>query len=270
MEEEYTLEGLRESFGLTATPPAAEPAATEPPAEPPAEPANTEPPTEPTNKATEEPITKPQQDTPPATQTNTEGQTELPLETLNKQAHTFAAMRKQISEQNKVLEDIGKALGVSGKPEEILSGLQKITNAQKAKDAGIPPEVMARITALEQEKLERDANDRKIKTYASINQFQRNMNLDQKQLNSFLVQLAQAGKNPFEQDVDLRSEYLVMNFDRLQQEAIQKALEKQAQLDNKADAQGTNPGKKTGGGDTKTTEIKTMDGLDAFLRANVK
>ena len=179
-------------------------------------------------------------------------------------------MRKTITEQSKVLEDIGKVLGVSGKPNEILAGLQKLTNAQKAKDAGIPPEIMARLTALEDEKAQRDVEDRKIRTYAAINQFQRNMGLDQKQLNSFLGQLAQAGKNPFERDIDLKAEYLVMNFDRLQQEAIQKALEKQASLDAKAQAQGTNPGTKTGGGDNKTTEIKTMDGLDAFLKANIK
>jgi hypothetical protein len=61
-----------------------------------------------------------------------------------------------------------------------------------------------------------------------------------------------------------------MNFDRLQQEAVQKALEAQAKLDNKANNQSTNPGTKTGGGDTKTTEVKSMDDLDAFLKANVK
>jgi hypothetical protein len=259
------MEGLLAAFGINQTP------AAEPTPEPPAE--KTEVPAPESPPATETPAPaagSEQQPQNPPEEKDKKPAPELPLENLNKQAHAFAEMRKTISEQNKVLEDIGKVLGVSGKPEEILAGLQKVTNAQKAKDAGIPPEFMARLTALEQEKAQRDVEDRKLRTYAAINNFQRNMGLDQNQLNAFLTQLAQAGKNPFESDVDLRSEYLVMNFDRLQQEAIQKALEKQAALDTKAQTQGTNPGTKTGGGDNKTTEIKTMDGLDAFLKANIK
>ena len=263
--ETPTMEGLLAAFGISQTP------AAEPTPEPPAE--KTEVPAPEAPPATETPAPAAdsgQQPQNPPEEKETKPAPELPLESLNKQAHAFAEMRKTISEQNKVLEDIGKVLGVSGKPEEILAGLQKVTNAQKAKDAGVPPEIMARLTALENEKVQRDAEDRKIRTYASINQFQRTMGLDQNQLNGFLSQLAQAGKNPFERDIDLRAEYLVMNFDRLQQEAIQKALQNQAALDNKAQAQSTNPGTKVGGGDNKTTEIKTMDGLDAFLKANIK
>lgn len=264
--EQLSMDGLLEAFGIAKQDPA--------PATPPAptgEPAPAEPVTPPAPAS--EVSQGEEESAPPA-----EGQQqelakhnpEPQLEGLNKQAHAFAEMRAKISEQNKVLSDIGKALGIQGKPEDILAGLQKITNAQKAKEAGVPPEIMERLSALEAEKAERAANDRKVQTYAAINNFQRNMQLDQKQLNAFLVQLAQAGKNPFEQNVDLKAEYLVMNFDRLQQEAIQKALEAQAKLDNKANNQSTNPGTRTGGGDTKTTEVKTLDDLDAFLRSNVK
>lgn len=261
------MEGLLDAFGLQPQTPPTAPAATPPP-----EADNTETPEAPAQEnapAADNAEEQQQTQNPPAEAENKKAE-ELPLEKLNKQAHTFAEMRKTITEQNKVLEDIGKALGISGKPEDILAGLQKITNAQKAKEAGTSPEIMARLTALEAEKAQRDAEDKKIRTYAAINQFQRTMGLDQQQLNGFLVQLAQAGKNPFESEVDLKAEYLVMNFDRLQKEAIQKALEQQAALDNKANTQGTNPGKKVGGGDNKTTEIKTMDGLEAFLKANIK
>lgn len=264
--ETPTLEGLLASFGIQSQAPAEEA---------PAEPADT-----PTPEAPSEPVESSAEQTPAGAQdtqqphnppeADSSSPSELPLENANRQAHAFAEMRKTIAEQNKVLADLGKAIGISGKPDEILAGLQKITNAQKAKDAGVPPEIMERLTALENEKIQREAEDRKIRTYAAINQFQRNMGLDQNQLNEFLKQLAQANKNPFEREIDLRAEYLVMNFDRLQQEAIQKALEKQAALDTKANAQGTNPGTKVGGGDNKTTEIKTMDGLDAFLRENIK
>lgn len=262
--EQLSMDGLLEALGIAKQ----DPAPATPPA-PTAEPAPAEPETPPAPEAPQGEETS----APPA-----EGQQQEPvkpnpepqLEGLNKQAHAFAEMRAKISEQNKVLSDIGKALGIQGKPEDILAGLQKITNAQKAKEAGVPPEIMERLSALEAEKAEREANDRKVQTYAAINNFQRSMQLDQKQLNAFLVQLAQAGKNPFEQHVDLKAEYLVMNFDRLQQEAIQKALEAQAKLDNKANNQSTNPGTRTGGGDTKTTEVKTMDDLDSFLKANIK
>ena len=259
--ETLSMEGLREAFGL-ANP---EPAPATPPA-PAAEPAPAEPETPPTP---EEPQGENNSEPPAEGQQNHTTNPEPQLESFNKQAHAFAEMRTKLNEQNKVLADIAKALGIEGKPDEILVGLQKITNAQKAKEAGVPPEIMQRLTALEAEKTEREANDRKIQTYAAINNFQRSMQLDQKQLNAFLVQLAQAGKNPFEMQVDLKAEYLVMNFDRLQQEAVQKALEAQAKLDNKADNQSTNPGTKTGGG-AKTTEVKSMDDLDAFLKANIK
>lgn len=263
--EELTLEGLKESFGLPTSDPEPTPAAQ------PTEPA---PASETPNTGTTEPTTTTEEPTTPAAEPqpnkpNTPPE-ELPLEKLNKEAHTFASMRKQISEQNKVLTDIAKALGIEGKPEEVLEGLKKITNAQQAKNAGVPPEIMQRLTALEQEKAERAANDKKIQVYAAINNFQRNQNLSKQELDSFLVQLAKAGKNPFEQDVDLRAEYLVMNFDALQKKAVQEALEKQAALDQKAATHGTTPSKQVGGGDTQTTEVKTLDQLDAFLKANVK
>lgn len=258
--EQLSMDGLLEAFGLNKQEPA--PAPTAEPA--PAEAENPPAPEAPQGEETPAPPAEDKQQEP------AKAAPEPQLEGMNKQAHAFAEMRTKINEQNKVLADIGKALGIGGKPEEILAGLQKITNAQKAKEAGVPPEIMERLSALEAEKAAREANDRKIQTYAAINAFQRNMQLDQQQLNTFLIQLAQAGKNPFEQNVDLRAEYLVMNFERLQQEAVQKALENQAKLDNKANAQSTNPGTRTGGGEHKTTEVKTVDDLEAFLKANIK
>lgn len=262
--ETLTMDGLMESMGVKPAEPTGTPTPAPQPEETPApnpedNPGEntTAPPAEGQQAQTQQPESKPEDK-------------ELPLEKINKEAHTFASMRKQISEQNKVLADIGKALGIEGKPDEILAGLRSITNAQKAKEAGVPPEIMERLTALEQEKAEREIKDRQLQVYSAINNFQRSMNLDNKQLQSFLIQLAQAGKNPFEQQLDLRSEYLVLNFDRLQKEAVQKALEQQAKLDSKASTQSTNPGTKTGGGDHKTTEVKTMDDLDSFLKANVK
>lgn len=257
--ETLTIEGLKESFGIPASEPEPTPASTDDTPAPAAETPEQETP------ASETPAAEENQQNTPASEPE-----ELPLEKLNKEAHTFAAMRKQISEQNKVLADLGKALGIEGKPEEVLEGLKKITNAQQAKTAGVPPEIMQRLTALEQEKAERAENDRKIQVYAAINNFQRSQGLSKQELDSFLVKLAQAGKNPFEQDIDLRAEYLVMNFDALQKKAVQEALEKQAALDQKAAEHGTTPSKTVGGGETHTTEVKTLDQLDAFLKANVK
>ena len=257
--ESLTMDGLMESLGVKPTESTTE-------VEAPAETQATE--ENPGEKETAPPAEGQQTQTQQTEEAKEDK--ELPLEKLNKEAHTFAAMRKQISEQNKILADIGKSLGIEGKPEDIIAGLKNITNAQKAKEAGVPPEIMERLTALEQEKTEREAKDRQIQVYAAINNFQRNMKLDDKQLQEFLVQLAQAGKNPFEQQLDLRSEYLVMNFERLQKEAVQKALEEQAKLDSKASSQSTNPGTKTGGGEQNTTKVNSLDALDAFLRANVK
>lgn len=266
--EELTIEGLKESLGLSTSEP--EPtAASDPPTADPAPAAeNTENGTEQPNNPTEGGETPPTTD--PQPNKPAQQPEEVPIVQVDKQAHTFAEMRKTISEQNKVLADLGKALGIEGKPADVLAGLKKITNAQQAKTAGVPPEIMERLNALEAEKQERQANDRKIQVYASISNFQRNQGLSKQELDSFLVQLAQAGKNPFEQDVDLRAEYLVMNFDMLQKKAIQEALEKQAALDQKAATHGTTPSKQVGGGETHPNEVKTLDQLDAFLRQNVK
>lgn len=265
--EGFTIEGLRESLGIQN--------ATETQDPKPENADQNEPAPAAASETTESGMTNPEttdEKTPAPSADNKPEQKpqELPLEKLNKEAHAFAEMRSTIAAQNKVLADIGAALGITGKPNEILEGLKKITNAQQAKNAGVPPEIMERLTALEQEKQERAAQDRKIQVYAAISNFQRNQGLDEKQLNAFLVQLAQAGKNPFERDVDLRAEYLVMNFDMLQKQAVQKALEEQARLDQKAATQGTNPGTKTGGGANHPTEVKTLDDLDRFLKENVK
>lgn len=265
--EELTIDGLRESLGLSTSEQGST-AAAEKPAEAITETETTENGTETTTETNEGEENKPSEEQ--SAEDKPAQAEELPLQQINKQAHTFAEMRKTISEQNKVLADLGKALGIEGKPDEVLAGLKKITNAQQAKTAGVPPEIMERLNALEAEKQERAANDRKIQVYAAINNFQRNQNLSKQELDSFLMQLAKAGKNPFEQDLDLRAEYLVMNFDMLQQKAIKAALEKQAALDKHAEEHGTSPNKQVGGGETKTTEVKTLDQLDAFLKQNVK
>lgn len=262
---ELTIDGLMESLGL----PASETTAEEPVA--PAPPDTTESEADgQTNPETNPENDDSKDEEKPAPSAKSTPPEELPLERLNKDAHAFANMRKEISDKNKVLSDIGKALGITGKPEEVLAGLQKITNAQQAKEAGVPPEIMERLTALENERAEHAANDRRVQTYAQIQNFQKSMNLDQKELETFLITLSKDGKNPFESQVDLKAEYLVSNFDRLIQQAEQRGIEKQAKLDSKAHGHSTNPGTKTGGGENKTTDINTLDGLDAFLKANIK
>lgn len=264
--EELTIEGLKESLGLSASEPESTAADTN---------AETTQETETTETETEESSTESstaEDNKTQETKSDNEHATtkELPLQQVDKQAHTFAEMRKTISEQNKLLAELGKALGIQGKPDEVIAGLKKAANVQNAKEAGIPPEILERLNNLEAEKQEREANDRKIQVYAAINNFQRNQGLSKQELDNFLVQLARAGKNPFEQDIDLRAEYLVMNFDALQQKAIQAALEKQANLDKHADEHGSTPNKQVGAGGTRTTEVKTLDDLDAFLKQNVK
>lgn len=266
--EELTIEGLKESLGLSTSEP--EPtAASDPPTADPAPAAETP------ENGTEQPAkTEDGDNTPPTTDPKSDKPAqqpeEVPIVQVDKQAHAFAEMRQTIAAHNKLFADLGKALGIEGKPADIIAGLQKVVNAQQAKTAGVPPEIMEKLNTLEAERQERQANDRKIQVYASINNFQRNQGLSKQELDTFLVKLAQAGKNPFEQDVDLRAEYLVMNFDMLQKKAVQEALEKQAALDQKAAAHGTTPSKQVGGGESRPNEVKTLDQLDEYLKTHVK
>lgn len=247
-QEDLTIEGLKESLGIPVSESTPTDASNgqEPPKEP-AEPPKIDP-------ASQEPAPSPQ---------------ELPLETIDRQAHQFAQMRKQIADQNKILSELGNSLGVKGKPEEIIAGLTKLTQVQTAKEKGIPPEIQMRLERLEAEKTERDANERKIQTYAQIQSFQNELKLDKTEMETFLIGLAKSGKNPFEADINLKSEYLVANFEKLQAKAVQEALEAEAKRVSKAQQHSTNPGTKTGGGESAGDKITTLDGLDAFLKANL-
>lgn len=260
--ETLTMEGLLNSFGLGG-----EAAST---TEPEPEPANEEQaPSAPPEKASSESESNSDKQPAPEAEKKQEAPVLEPQQT-DKSAAAFAAMRTQLKEQEQLIKQLGQAFGFQGEAKDIVAKLQGIRTEQQAKQSGIPAELLQRLQVLEQEKAERAEQDRKVAVYNQIGHFQKSMHLSQADTMTFLRQLAAAGKNPFEREIDLRSEYIVLNFERLQKEAIQKALEDQAKRDQHADAHSSTPSSTTGTGAAPQTEIKTVEALDAFLKANVK
>ena len=263
-QEELTMDGLLESFGLNggstnddqSNEKPAEQAASAP-AEEGSQTKETSQTSEPAEQKTETP--PPEQK--PAT---------LEPQQTDKSAAAFAEMRTRLKEQEDLLKELGKTLGIEGDAKAVVAKLKSIQTEKQAKQAGVPPEIMQRLQALEAEKAERAEQDRKVAVYNQIGHFQKTMGLSQADTMDFLRQLAAAGKNPFEKEIDLKSEYIVLNFERLQKEAVQKALEDQAKRDQHANEHSSTPTRQTGAGEPPQSEIKTVDDLTGFLRANVK
>ena len=73
----------------------------------------------------------------------------------DKSAAAFAEMRTRLKEQEDLLKELGKTLGIEGDAKAVVAKLKSIQTEKQAKQAGVPPEIMQRLQALEAEKAER-------------------------------------------------------------------------------------------------------------------
>lgn len=188
---------------------------------------------------------------------------------VKKQREAFYNLRKQNKAQEKLIRGLGKILGFDAKADqtEIIDKVQELITQKEAKEQNVPVEFLQRMQALEQRLQENESKEREGKVQAELTDLITEFELDDDQVDAFIKQLVEDGKNPLEVDgIDLKAEYLKAHYEEMLEKASQAAVEKEQIRKEKVETQsaGTLPGK-TGGGKGSEGKIETVSDLDRYF-----
>lgn len=188
---------------------------------------------------------------------------------VKKQREAFYNLRKQNKAQERLIRGLGKILGFDAKADqtEIMNKVQELITQKEAKEQNVPVEFLQRMQDLEQKLQENESKERESRVQAELTDLIEEFELDDEQLDAFIKQLVEDGKNPLEVDgVDLKAEYLKAHYEEMLEQASQAAIEKEQTRKEKVATQsaGTLPGK-TGGGKNAEGKIETVNDLDRYF-----
>lgn len=188
---------------------------------------------------------------------------------VNKQSQAFAAMRVELSQKNKMLENVATILGLDPKSKDSMSQLQgKLTEAL-AKKQGIPTETLERLNRLEEMEQQRNVEQVRNNAFLGFQKVKTQFKLTDDELQSFANGLVSDGKNPFVTPLDLVTEYKLRNFDKLLEKAKEQGAQDEIARAAKANNNASTPGKKQGGATNPDPDkITTVKQLNDWLSQN--
>ena len=206
--------------------------------------------------------TEPTQATVPAQANNT------------KQATAFAQMRVQNKQYNEVLQTILQRAGLDPSLASNLDGLkQMLADAdthQQAEEMKVPPELLKRLNQLEQTNAQFEQQRLYNAAIAGFQQVQNEFKLTEQQVLDFAKQLQDNGVNPFAQEMDLVREYKLANFDSIQNQRIEAAVQAALAKQSAAQQHSSTPSATKSKPDTGASEGKITDmaSFERFLKDN--
>lgn len=194
-----------------------------------------------------------------------EGQPQKPTEE-DKRNFAFGKMRTEINQLTELLGKVAKANGVDyTDSKDLVAKLSDDAIQKMAQRQNVPVELLQEIEALRQDSAQLKAQQRRDAAAIGFQQVMDTYNLTQEELKAFAVELDNAGKNPFEQPVDLMAEYKIMHYDDILQAAVKKAVEEALKKDSAANQSSSTPAQQQGGSGGETQKITTVAGLTALL-----
>lgn len=180
----------------------------------------------------------------------------------DKSAKAFAAMRVELAQKQKLLDDVATVLGLDPKAKDSMDQLQSKLTESLAKKQGIPAETLARLNKLEEMEQQRNEEQVRNNAYLGFQKVKTQFKLSDQELQQFASELVADGKNPFVQSFDLVAEYKLKNFDKLLEDAKQQGIQAEIARASKANDNASTPSNKQGGAqDQSTDQITTVKQL---------
>lgn len=254
--EEFNPTDFLASFGVAAT--------ENPPAE--TDPENPPPETDPA--ATIPPATEGEEGVPGAAEGNeTPPATEPPAS--NPMNAAFANMRVQNKTYKDTLDGVAKVLGIQdlSDPNTVLEQVNNLVITAQAKQQNVPPDLLLRMRNLEVQNEQYTQQQLQQQALLGFEKVKQTYELENQDLSDFADQLSKTGINPFAQEVDLITQYKVMNYDKLVQKAADKAVAEERARAEKAGSTGTTPPKGTGGnGPGSPEKIASVGDFTAWMK----
>lgn len=186
----------------------------------------------------------------------------------DKSSHAFAQLRNENKALNQLFSDLAKAYNISGKDtSEVMKGLKDHLLSKQAESQNLPKEVLERLAILEARDAEYTQFTRAQKAQEAFNKLIAEFSLTDTQVKEFITQTAADGLNPFERDdVDIRREYIIRNFNNMIKAAEERGARAEAERATKVAMTSTSPmSKQTPTTGTQQQRMNTISDLDAFL-----
>ena len=184
----------------------------------------------------------------------------------SKSANAFAAMRVELAQKNKMLENVASVLGLDFKTKDSMDQLQTKLNEALAKKQGLPVETLERLNKLEAMEEQRNIEQVRNNAFLGFQNVKNTFKLTDDDLQNFANELVADGKNPFITEMDLMSEYKLRNFDKLIEKAKEQGIQSEIQRASKAQNNASTPGNTTGGNtDDSTDKVNSVKELNEWF-----
>jgi len=183
-----------------------------------------------------------------------------------KQNYAFAQQRQQIKAQEKFIKNLGKLIGMEGaKTEEIQNRIQEVLLEKQSKEQNVPVEILQRLEKAEAIVLENQEIKLQNQVQNAFADLVERHSLEPEQVEEFTQYLIDNDRNPMEHpEVDIAAEYLKLHYEDLVKAAVDSALNKEKERQDKVKDKSptATPG---GGGDPVETKIETVADLDKLF-----
>ena len=183
------------------------------------------------------------------------------------QNYAFAEMRNKLKAKDTFIEDLAASIGLDSNlsTDEKQAKIKEAILQKQAKESGIPLETLQRLEVLEARDRQYQLTQRQQQTQDAMAGLVEKYSLDNEDVESFVQQLIEDGKNPLEVDgVDLETEYLKLNFQTIVQREIDSAVKAERDRSKKATskaASAADTGHNDGASDKKINSVKDLDDL---------
>lgn len=186
----------------------------------------------------------------------------------DKAGHAFAQMRVQNNQLLTLLSKVAKATGIEYTDNnDLLNKLDDDSITKLAAKQNVPVELLKRMEQLEQRDLVSQQEKLQQAAFLGFQQVKDAYDLTEDELRNFALELDTAGKNPFEQHINLVTEYKLSHFDDIVTKkanaAVQAALAKSSAADKHSSKPNSANGKPDSG---KPEKVSTVAGLNSILK----
>lgn len=183
-----------------------------------------------------------------------------------KQNYAFAQQRQQIKAQEQFIKNLGRLIGMeNAKPEEIQDKIQEVLLEKQSKEQNVSVELLQRLEKAEA--IIRENQEIKLQNQVqdSFAELVEKYSLGPEDAEAFTQYLIENDMNPIEHpNIDIMAEYLKLHHEDLVKAAVDAALNKEKERQDKVKDKSSSP-TPGGGGEPGESKVETVADLDKLF-----
>lgn len=180
----------------------------------------------------------------------------------------FASMRVKNKELTGIVNSIASVIGLDPaqmSADELKTAMNQAILEAQSKQTNIPKEFLDRLNYLENQNKEREAERYHAEARNELLAIKQQYGASQEELTEFLSNLAQDGIDPMHQAVDLATEYVKRNFDKVVAAQVEAKVNAELERRDKAKAQASTPNNSTSKAPENGAEINSVKDFERAL-----